>query len=157
MNWKVLIAGTILLPASCLAGCEIRIPSASVKAVNIELRERAKNILSIASGYRKSDASEAMWLMQLSADIQTVSNELIHLRELISIRDGIVGAENQRIVKNVFTDALIEASKLAQATKEHLLESTSFSINSAVTSEIARTVPSLEKVVHLGDSCESKP
>lgn len=155
MKWTVLIAGAILVPAPCLAGCDIRVPDASIRTISAELRERAKNVLTIAIGYRKSDTTETMWLSQLSADIRVVSTELAHLRDLIHIRDAVSGTENQRLVNNVLRMALSGASELALATKEHLLQSTSQSVNSAVTSEISRTVPALEKIVHLGDTCES--
>ncbi|MBV6319994.1 hypothetical protein [Duganella violaceipulchra] len=155
MKWIAFVKIALLIPATSFAGCEIYISDATVKAVNVDLRDRAKSISAIASGYRRSDPSEATWLMQLTTSIYEADIELSHLRDLIIIRNGVTGIENQRLVKKVFAIALLGASEKAQNIKDLLLGSTSISANPAVASEIARAVPVLEKVVHIGDSCST--
>jgi hypothetical protein len=155
MKCGAFIAATLLVPAASFADCELHISDGSVRALTIELRDRAKNMGAIAGGYRGTDPQEGMWLIQLEGNIHEVVAELFHLRDLISIRDGVTGKENQRLVKEVFADALAGASDAAQNTKDSLLRSTSLTKNQAAVSEIARAMPALEKVVHIGDSCHN--
>ena len=156
MKWLLFIAVAFQIPATCFAGCELQVGDASVKAIVAELLERTKNINAIARGYGKANSQEAMWSHSLTSNILEVTTELFHLRDLIIIRNGVIGTKNQRLVQLVLSDALRNASEVAQVNKEALLGSTSLTANPALASEIARSIPTLERVINFGNTCPER-
>lgn len=143
-----------LLAPCAFAACEVNVKSATLLPFTRELLDHSRNLHSIAIGYGNVDPQEGMWLMSLAEPLSGVESNLDHLVDLIELRDGITGPENQRLILQSIRTSLATASKSAAIGKVFLLKSSSTIRNQTAASEIARAIPTLDSIAHLGDSCQ---